>query len=58
MKNTGNLKVTTASDREIAMTRIFNAPRCLVFDACPSPNSSKNGYSGRRVGKSRSAKLI
>jgi uncharacterized protein YndB with AHSA1/START domain len=33
MKNTGNLKVTTPTDREIAMTRVFNAPRRLVFDA-------------------------
>lgn len=33
MKNTGNLKVTTPSDREIAMTRVFDAPRRLVYDA-------------------------
>ena len=33
MKNSGNLIVTTPSDREIAMSRVFNAPRRLVFDA-------------------------
>jgi uncharacterized protein YndB with AHSA1/START domain len=33
MKNTGTLKLTTPSDREIAMTRVFDAPRRLVFDA-------------------------
>jgi uncharacterized protein YndB with AHSA1/START domain len=31
--STGTLKVTTPTDREIAMTRIFDAPRRLVFDA-------------------------
>ena len=29
--------VTTPSDREIAMTRVFNAPRRLVFDAWTRP---------------------
>jgi uncharacterized protein YndB with AHSA1/START domain len=33
----GNLKITTPSDREIAMTRVFNAPRKLVFDAHTKP---------------------
>lgn len=35
--NTGNLKVTTPSDREIAMTRVFDAPRHLVFRALTTP---------------------
>ena len=30
-------QVTTPSDREIAMTRVFNAPRRLVFDAWTKP---------------------
>ena len=34
---TGTLKVTTPSDREIAMTRVFDAPRRLVFDAWTKP---------------------
>jgi uncharacterized protein YndB with AHSA1/START domain len=37
MTNTGKLKVTTPTDREIAMTRVFDAPRCLVFDALTKP---------------------
>ena len=37
MKNAGTLQVTTPSDREIAMTRVFSAPRHLVFDALTKP---------------------
>ena len=37
MKNSGDLKVTTPTDREIAMTRIFDAPRRLVFDVWTNP---------------------
>ena len=33
MRNTGTLKVTTPSDREIRMVRVFDAPRSMVFDA-------------------------
>jgi uncharacterized protein YndB with AHSA1/START domain len=34
MDGSGNeLKVTTPSDREIVMTRVFDAPRDLVFEA-------------------------
>jgi uncharacterized protein YndB with AHSA1/START domain len=29
--------ITTPSDREVVMTRVFDAPRCLVFDAFTSP---------------------
>jgi uncharacterized protein YndB with AHSA1/START domain len=31
------LKITTAGDRELVMTRIFEAPRKLVFDAHTKP---------------------
>ncbi len=31
------LTVTTPSDREIVMTRVFDAPRRLVFEACTRP---------------------
>ena len=34
---TGKLQVTTPSEREIAMTRVFDAPRGLVFDAWTKP---------------------
>jgi uncharacterized protein YndB with AHSA1/START domain len=37
VKDTGRLQVTTPSDREIAMTRVFAAPRSLVFDAWTKP---------------------
>ncbi|MCU1258669.1 MAG: hypothetical protein JWO80_1554 [Bryobacterales bacterium] len=33
MKNTGTFSVTTPTDREIVMTRIFDAPRSVVFEA-------------------------
>jgi uncharacterized protein YndB with AHSA1/START domain len=41
MKNTGTLKVTTPSDREIVMTRVFDAPRKLVYEAFTKPELLK-----------------
>jgi len=38
MTKTGALVVTTPSDREILMTRVFGAPRQLVFDAFTKPD--------------------
>jgi uncharacterized protein YndB with AHSA1/START domain len=35
--NSGTFKVSTPSDREIAITRLFDAPRDLVFDAMTKP---------------------
>lgn len=35
------LKITTPGDREIAMTRVFDAPRTLVWDACTKPELLK-----------------
>src|SRR5277367_1871508 len=37
MKYAGTLQVSTPSDREIAMTRVFHAPRQLVWDALTKP---------------------
>ena len=37
MRNTGNLKIATPGDREVVMTRVFNAPRQMVFDAFSKP---------------------
>jgi uncharacterized protein YndB with AHSA1/START domain len=37
MTKTGTLQVTTPSDREIMMTRVFEAPRALVFEALTRP---------------------
>jgi uncharacterized protein YndB with AHSA1/START domain len=39
--NTGTLEITTPSEREIAMTRAFDAPRSLVFDAWTRPELLK-----------------
>jgi uncharacterized protein YndB with AHSA1/START domain len=47
MKNTGTLKVTTAGDREIVMTRVFDAPRQLVFDAFTRPELLKRWFGPR-----------
>src|ERR1700730_7164105 len=41
MKNSGNLQVTTPSDREIAMTRVFDAPRQLIYEAWTKPELLK-----------------
>src|SRR5438132_11635556 len=44
--NSETFKVTTPSDLEIAMTRVFNAPRRLVFDALTKPEPVKQGLLG------------
>jgi uncharacterized protein YndB with AHSA1/START domain len=41
MSPAGTLKVTTPTEREIAMTRVFDAPRDLVFDAYTKPELVK-----------------
>ncbi len=46
MKNPGNLKLTTRGDREIVITRDFNAPRTLVFDAFTKPELLKQWLLG------------
>jgi uncharacterized protein YndB with AHSA1/START domain len=40
-KPAGKLEVTLPSDREIAMTRVFDAPRRLVYDAVTKPELVK-----------------
>ena len=37
VKNSDDLTVTTPTDREILMTRVFDAPRQLVFDVWTNP---------------------
>src|SRR5258705_7948997 len=49
MTNIGLLEITTPSDREIAMTRVFNAPARLVFDAWTKPELIKQ-WLGVRAG--------
>ncbi len=46
MGNAKPLKVETPSDREIAITRVFNAPRRLVFDALIKPELVKQWLLG------------
>ena len=47
MKNTGTLKVTTPTDREIVLTRVFDAPRHMVFDAFTKPELLKRWFGPR-----------
>jgi len=44
MLNTGTLKVTTPSPREIVLTRVFDAPRDLVFEAMTRPELLKRWF--------------
>lgn len=44
MKNTGTLKIVIQGDREIVMTRVFDAPRELVFDALTKPELLKRWF--------------
>jgi uncharacterized protein YndB with AHSA1/START domain len=46
MQNAGTLKVTTPTDREIVLTRVFDAPRRLVFDALTKPELLKRWLVG------------
>jgi uncharacterized protein YndB with AHSA1/START domain len=46
MTGSETFKVTTPSDREIAITRVFNAPRHLVFDALTKPELVKQWLLG------------
>jgi uncharacterized protein YndB with AHSA1/START domain len=44
MKNTGTLNVTMPTDTEIVLTRVFDAPRQLVFDAFRKPELLKRWF--------------
>jgi uncharacterized protein YndB with AHSA1/START domain len=46
MTSTATLKVTTPSDREIQMSRVFDAPRQLVFDAYTKPELLRRWFHG------------
>lgn len=43
-RNDLTLTVTTPSDREIVLTRSFNAPRALVWDAVTKPEHVRRWY--------------
>ena len=44
--NSDTFKVTTPSDREIVLTRLFDAPRPLVFEAMTRPEHIKRWWGG------------
>jgi uncharacterized protein YndB with AHSA1/START domain len=46
MNNPGNLKLTTRGDREIVITRVFDAPRKPLFDAFTKPELVKQWLLG------------
>lgn len=45
------MKVTLPSDREIVLTRVFNAPRELVFEAFTKPEHVRNWWGTRNSTK-------
>lgn len=45
-----DMKVTAAGDREIVITRTFNAPRALVYEALTNPEHVKNWWGPRQYG--------
>jgi len=46
MNSADTLKITTPSDRELVMTRVFDAPRTLVYDAHTKPELVKRWLLG------------
>jgi uncharacterized protein YndB with AHSA1/START domain len=46
MKNSGTFNITPHGDREIVVTRVFDAPRRLVFDAYTKPELLKTWLLG------------
>ena len=47
MLNTGTLHVALPSDREVVLTRVFDAPRELVYDALTKPELLKRWFGPR-----------
>ena len=48
MAHSGKLQITTPTDREIVMTRVFDAPRELVFEAHSSCEHLSNWWGPRK----------
>jgi uncharacterized protein YndB with AHSA1/START domain len=46
MKNSGTFDITAHGDRGIVVTRVFDAPRRLVFDAYTKPELVKRWLLG------------
>jgi len=47
MKNTGTLTIETQSDCEVVMTRVFDAPKELVYEAFSKPELLKQWFGPR-----------
>lgn len=47
MKNTGTLAVAMPTAQQIVLTRVFNAPRTLVFDAFTKPELLRRWFGPR-----------
>jgi uncharacterized protein YndB with AHSA1/START domain len=47
MDDPGTLTVTTPTDRQIVLTRVFDAPRRLVFDAFTRPELLRRWFGAR-----------
>ena len=47
VKENEKLQVTTPTERELVMSRVFDAPRSLVFDALTKPELLKRWYGPR-----------
>jgi uncharacterized protein YndB with AHSA1/START domain len=50
--NNKSFEVSTPSDREIRMTRLFDAPRALVFEAMTTPDHIKRWWGNLDAGYS------
>ena len=50
--NSKSFEVSTPSDREIRMTRLFDAPRALVFEAMTTPDHIKRWWGNLDAGYS------
>lgn len=47
MKSIGTSKITTPAERAIVLTRVFDAPRSVVFDAMTRPELLKRWFGPR-----------
>ena len=47
MRNTGTLSVSTPTDLEIVMTRVFDAPRALVYESFSKPELLRQWFGPR-----------
>jgi uncharacterized protein YndB with AHSA1/START domain len=47
MNNARTLTVTTPTDRQLVLTRVFDAPRRMVFDALTKPELLKRWFGAR-----------